>query len=147
PPVPFSLLTDAITTPQIACHITRTTASTHAIIAENIRRSPMYSGQIASRGPRYCPSIEDKIVRFGSRDGHQIFLEPEGLDDDTVYPNGISTALPAEVQAAMVASIPGLEHARIVRPGYAIEYDHIDARELKPTLETRRIGGLFFAGQ
>ena len=107
----------------------------------------MYSGQIASRGPRYCPSIEDKIVRFGERDGHQIFLEPEGLDDTTVYPNGISTSLPEEVQRALVATIPGLEKARMVRPGYAIEYDHVDPRELRPTLETKRCAGLFLAGQ
>jgi tRNA uridine 5-carboxymethylaminomethyl modification enzyme len=107
----------------------------------------MYSGQIKSRGPRYCPSIEDKIVRFGERDGHQIFLEPEGLDDTTVYPNGISTSLPEDVQAALMASIPGLERARVVRPGYAIEYDHVDPRELKPTLETKRLPGLFLAGQ
>ena len=107
----------------------------------------MYSGQIESRGPRYCPSIEDKVVRFGERDGHQIFLEPEGLDDDTVYPNGISTSLPEDVQAALVASIPGLEQARIIRPGYAIEYDHVDPRELDPTLESRTAPGLFLAGQ
>jgi tRNA uridine 5-carboxymethylaminomethyl modification enzyme len=147
PPTPFSTLTERITTPQVDCHITRTTPATHAIIEANIHRSPMYSGQIESRGPRYCPSIEDKIVRFGERDGHQIFLEPEGLDDDTVYPNGISTSLPEEVQKALVATIPGLEWARIVRPGYAIEYDHVDPRELKGTLETRRIVGLFLAGQ
>ena len=107
----------------------------------------MYSGQIASRGPRYCPSIEDKIVRFGERDGHQIFLEPEGLDDPTVYPNGISTSLPEDVQRALVATIPGLEQARVIRPGYAIEYDHVDPRELRPTLETKRLAGLFLAGQ
>lgn len=147
PPVPFSMLTERITTPQVDCHITRTTPSTHAIIKANIHRSPIYSGQIESSGPRYCPSIEDKIVRFGERDGHQIFLEPEGLDDDTVYPNGISTSLPEDVQNAVVASIPGLEKARIVQPGYAIEYDHIDPRELKSTLETERLGGLFLAGQ
>ncbi len=147
PPVPFSMMTAAITTPQIDCHITRTVAATHRIIEANVHRSPMYSGQIASRGPRYCPSIEDKIVRFGERDGHQIFLEPEGLDDDTVYPNGISTSLPEDVQAAVVASIPGLEKARIIRPGYAIEYDHVDPRELKASLETRRLPGLFLAGQ
>ena len=147
PPEPFSYLTNAITTPQVDCHITRTTAATHAVIRANIGRSPMYSGDIKSRGPRYCPSIEDKVVRFGERDGHQIFLEPEGLDDTTVYPNGISTSLPEEVQRELVATIPGLERARITRPGYAIEYDHVDPRELKPTLETKRIAGLFLAGQ
>jgi tRNA uridine 5-carboxymethylaminomethyl modification enzyme len=147
PPEPFSVLTDRIQTPQIQCGITRTTDRTHQIIRANVHRSPMYSGQIASRGPRYCPSIEDKIVRFGERDGHQIFLEPEGLDDPTVYPNGISTSLPEEVQTALVATIPGLERARISRPGYAIEYDHVDPCELKPTLETKRLPGLFLAGQ
>jgi tRNA uridine 5-carboxymethylaminomethyl modification enzyme len=147
PPEPFSALTGRIENPQIQCAITRTTAETHRIIRANVHRSPMYSGQIQSRGPRYCPSVEDKIMRFGERDGHQIFLEPEGLDDSTVYPNGISTSLPEEVQRAMVASIPGLEKARMVRPGYAIEYDHVDPRELKPTLETRRLTGLFLAGQ
>jgi tRNA uridine 5-carboxymethylaminomethyl modification enzyme len=147
PPEPFSMLTERITTPQIECGITRTTPATHEVIRANVHRSPMYSGQIASTGPRYCPSIEDKIVRFGERDGHQIFLEPEGLDDTTVYPNGISTSLPEEVQAAIVASIPGLEKTRIVRPGYAIEYDFVDPRELKPTLETKKLCGLFLAGQ
>jgi tRNA uridine 5-carboxymethylaminomethyl modification enzyme len=147
PPEPFSVLTDRIVNPQIACAITRTTATTHAIIRDNVHRSPMYSGQIKSRGPRYCPSIEDKIVRFGERDGHQIFLEPEGFDDTTVYPNGISTSLPEEVQRALVASIPGLERAHVVRPGYAIEYDHVDPRELRPSLETKRLPGLFLAGQ
>jgi tRNA uridine 5-carboxymethylaminomethyl modification enzyme len=147
PPEPFSALTERIARPQIDCAITRTTAETHAIIRANVHRSPMYSGQIQSRGPRYCPSVEDKIVRFGERDGHQIFLEPEGLDDPTVYPNGISTSLPEEVQRAFVATIPGLEMARITRPGYAIEYDHVDPRELHPTLETKRLKGLYLAGQ
>jgi tRNA uridine 5-carboxymethylaminomethyl modification enzyme len=147
PPEPFSTLTERITTPQIQCGITRTTEATHRVIRANVHRSPIYSGQIESRGPRYCPSIEDKIVRFGERDGHQIFLEPEGLDDSTVYPNGISTSLPEEVQQAVVASIPGLENAKIIRPGYAIEYDHIDPRELLPSLEARAVPGLFLAGQ
>jgi tRNA uridine 5-carboxymethylaminomethyl modification enzyme len=147
PPEPFSMLTDRIPNRQIRCAITRTTPATHDLIRANVHRSPMYSGQIKSRGPRYCPSIEDKIVRFGERDGHQIFLEPEGLDDTTVYPNGISTSLPEDVQAALVSSIPGLERARIIRPGYAIEYDHVDPRELTPSLETKRLQGLFLAGQ
>jgi tRNA uridine 5-carboxymethylaminomethyl modification enzyme len=147
PPEPFSVMTDRITTPQIQCGITRTTPATHEVIRANVHRSPMYSGQIKSSGPRYCPSIEDKIVRFGDRDGHQIFLEPEGLDDSTVYPNGISTSLPEEVQLAILATIPGLEQVKMVRPGYAIEYDHVDPRELEPTLQTRRLPGLFLAGQ
>ncbi|MGQ3353727.1 MAG: tRNA uridine-5-carboxymethylaminomethyl(34) synthesis enzyme MnmG [Phreatobacter sp.] len=146
-PEPFSTLTDRITTPQIACGITRTTAVTHAIIRDNLARSAMYSGRIEGVGPRYCPSVEDKIVRFGDRDGHQIFLEPEGLDDSTVYPNGLSTSLPEDVQTAFLRSIPGLEQVAIKRFGYAIEYDHVDPRELHPTLETRRIRGLFLAGQ
>jgi len=147
PPEPFSMLTDRIANRQVECAITRTTPATHALIRANVHRSPMYSGQIKSRGPRYCPSIEDKIVRFGERDGHQIFLEPEGLDDTTVYPNGISTSLPEDVQRAIVASIPGLERTQVVRPGYAIEYDHVDPRELHPSLETKRLPGLFLAGQ
>ncbi len=147
PPEPFSVMTERITTPQIQCGITRTTSATHEVIRANVHRSPMYSGQIKSSGPRYCPSIEDKIVRFGDRDGHQIFLEPEGLDDTTVYPNGVSTSLPEEVQLAILASIPGLERVKMVRPGYAIEYDHIDPRELDPTLQTKRLRGLFLAGQ
>jgi tRNA uridine 5-carboxymethylaminomethyl modification enzyme len=147
PPVPFSFLTRGITTPQIACHITRTTRATHDIIRGNLDRAPIYSGQIEGMGPRYCPSIEDKVVRFAQRDSHQIFLEPEGLDDDTVYPNGISTSLPEEVQREFLATIPGLANARTVRPGYAIEYDFVDPRELTPALETKAIAGLFLAGQ
>jgi tRNA uridine 5-carboxymethylaminomethyl modification enzyme len=147
PPEPFSMLTERIANRQVECAITRTTPQTHELIRANVHRSPMYSGQIKSCGPRYCPSIEDKIVRFGERDGHQIFLEPEGLDDTTVYPNGISTSLPEDVQHAIVASIPGLHRTRVVRPGYAIEYDHVDPRELDPSLETKRVPGLFLAGQ
>ncbi|MGI9491070.1 MAG: tRNA uridine-5-carboxymethylaminomethyl(34) synthesis enzyme MnmG, partial [Geminicoccaceae bacterium] len=147
PPKPFSFLTDRVTTPQIACAITYTNEATHALIKEDIDQSPMYSGQIEGTGVRYCPSIEDKVVRFSDRARHQIFLEPEGLDDNTVYPNGISTSLPEEVQERLVHSISGLERAKILQPGYAIEYDHIDPRELRATLETRRIPGLFLAGQ
>jgi tRNA uridine 5-carboxymethylaminomethyl modification enzyme len=147
PPEPFSGLTDAITTPQVSCFITRTTAETHRIIADNIHRSAMYSGRIKSRGPRYCPSIEDKIVRFADRESHQIFLEPEGLDDETIYPNGLSTSLPADVQEQFLRSMPGLGNVAIIRPGYAIEYDYVDPRELRQTLEMKRLPGLYLAGQ
>ena len=147
PPSPFSFLTKSIATPQTVCHITRTTRRTHEVIRANLGRSPMYSGQIESTGPRYCPSIEDKVVRFAGRDSHQIFLEPEGLDDDTIYPNGISTSLPEDVQHALLATIPGLEHVKVRRPGYAIEYDFVDPRELLPSLECKKMPRLYLAGQ
>ncbi|HYD31812.1 MAG TPA: tRNA uridine-5-carboxymethylaminomethyl(34) synthesis enzyme MnmG, partial [Azospirillaceae bacterium] len=147
PPPPFSYLTERITTPQVPCGVTYTNETVHRIIRGNLHRAPMYSGQIQSIGPRYCPSIEDKVVRFAEKERHQIFLEPEGLDDDTVYPNGISTSLPRDVQEALLREIPGLEKVVMLRPGYAIEYDFVDPRELKPTLETRRAPGLFLAGQ
>ena len=147
PPQPFSFLSDAITVPQIPCHITHTTTQTHDIIRANLHRAPMYSGAIKGTGPRYCPSIEDKVVRFADKDRHQIFLEPEGLDDPTIYPNGISNALPIEVQAELLRSIPGLEKAAVFEWAYAIEYDYCDPRDLGPTLESKRLPGLFLAGQ
>ncbi len=147
PPVPFSFLTEKISTPQISCHITQTVAATHDIIAANIKRSAMYSGAISGVGPRYCPSIEDKITRFADKSSHQIFLEPEGLDDDTVYPNGISTSLPEEVQEAFIRTMPGLGHVRILQPGYAIEYDYVDPRDLNHALEVKACPGLYLAGQ
>jgi tRNA uridine 5-carboxymethylaminomethyl modification enzyme len=147
PPQPFSYLTDSVKVPQIQCYITHTSARTHEIIRANLHRAPMYSGQISSIGPRYCPSIEDKVVRFADKERHQIFLEPEGLDSISVYPNGISTSLPAEVQDAMIRSIAGLEQVTILKPGYAIEYDYVDPRALLPTLETKALKGLYLAGQ
>ncbi len=146
-PTPFSTLTESITTPQVSCFITQTTSRTHDLIARNIHRSPLYSGQIEGTGPRYCPSIEDKIHRFKDKSSHQIFLEPEGLDDDTVYPNGISTSLPEDVQEQFIRTIPGLENVSILRPGYAIEYDYVDPRELTGGLEVKALPGLFLAGQ
>ena len=146
-PEPFSPLTERITNPQVECRVTRTTPATHAIIRANLHRSAVYGGHIAGTGPRYCPSIEDKIVRFADRNNHNIFLEPEGLDDDTVYPNGISTSLPTEVQADFLATIPGLERAEMLRPGYAVQYDYVDPRALAPSLEVRALPGLFLAGQ
>lgn len=146
-PEPFSSLTASITRRQVDCHITRTTAETHAVIAANLHRAPLFSGAITGRGPRYCPSIEDKVVRFADRDSHQVFLEPEGLDNPTIYPNGISTSLPVDVQDALLRTMPGLEHVAVLQPGYAIEYDFVDPRELLPTLESKRMPGLFLAGQ
>ncbi len=147
PAEPFSMLTEEITTPQISCYITRTLPETHVLIEANLQRSAMYSGRVNSRGPRYCPSIEDKIVRFADRDSHQVFLEPEGLDSNLVYPNGLSTSLPEDVQRAFLRTMPGLANVEIARPGYAIEYDHVDPRELRHTLELRALPGLFLAGQ
>ena len=146
-PVPFSFLTDRIETPQIECAVTRTNEKTHKINQDNLHRSAMYSGAIKGIGPRYCPSIEDKIVKFGERDGHQIFLEPEGLDDDTVYPNGVSTSLPEDAQYAFLKTIEGLENVTVLQPGYAIEYDFVDPRQLNASLELKALSGLFLAGQ
>ena len=146
-PEPFSTMTARIDVPQIACHVTATTPETHALIRANLRKSALYGGAISGRGPRYCPSIEDKVVRFAGRDRHTIFLEPEGLDSDVVYPNGISTSLPADLQCAMLATIPGLAHARMIRAGYAVEYDYVDPRALSPSLALRTAPGLFLAGQ
>lgn len=147
PPEPFSYLTDKITTPQVPCHITRTTAETHQIIGENLEKSAMYGGHIEGTGPRYCPSVEDKIVKFRDRDSHQIFLEPEGLDDPLIYPNGISTSLPEDIQDAFLRTIPGLENVEVQQPGYAIEYDYVDPRALDPTLSLKALAGLYLAGQ
>jgi tRNA uridine 5-carboxymethylaminomethyl modification enzyme len=147
PPTPFSFMTDKVTVPQISCYITYTNENTHKVIRDNLHESPMYSGQIKSTGPRYCPSIEDKVVRFKDKERHQIFLEPEGLDDHTVYPNGISTSMSAEVQAALIGTIPGLENTTILQPGYAIEYDYVDPRALSRTLEVMAVPRLFLAGQ
>jgi len=147
PPTPFSFTTASVEREQVPCHITRTTPRTHEIIRNNLDRAPLYTGQIEATGPRYCPSVEVKVVRFGDRGSHQVFLEPEGRDDPLVYPNGLATSLPEDVQREMVASIPGLEHAEIVRYGYAIEYDYLPPRQLRRTLETRRLSGLYCAGQ
>jgi tRNA uridine 5-carboxymethylaminomethyl modification enzyme len=146
-PTPFSFRTKAITQPQTVCWITYTNAETHRAIRENVHRAPLYSGQIKGIGPRYCPSIEDKIVKFPDKPQHQIFLEPEGLDTNEIYVNGMSTSMPIDVQMAMVKSIPGLENADMIRPGYAIEYDMVQPTELYPWLETKKIQDLFLAGQ